>query len=155
MRLWTIHPRYLDTKGLVAVWREGLLAQKVLQDQTKGYRNHPQLRRFKSSSNALGAIATYLRSVCEEGARRGYRFDKEKINPAMFDGQIVCTRGQLYYEWEHLRRKLKQRDLSRLAEIEQIQQLEPHPLFQIVEGEVEDWEIRNESSSDQPFSISS
>jgi len=30
MRLWSLHPRYLDAKGLVALWREGLLAQKVL-----------------------------------------------------------------------------------------------------------------------------
>jgi hypothetical protein len=31
MRLWSLHPRYLDAKGLQAVWREGLLAKKVLQ----------------------------------------------------------------------------------------------------------------------------
>jgi hypothetical protein len=27
MRIWTVHPRYLDPKGLVAAWREALLAQ--------------------------------------------------------------------------------------------------------------------------------
>ena len=143
MRLWTIHPRYLDTKGLLAVWREGLLAQQVLQDKTKGYRNHPQLRRFRSSSDAVGAIATYLRGVYEESVQRGYRFDKDKINPMEFDGQIHCTRGQLYYEWEHLRQKLKQRDPSRFAEVESIKEPESHPLFRIVEGDVEEWEIRN------------
>ena len=143
MRLWTIHPRYLDTKGLLAVWREGLLAQQVLQDKTKGYRNHPQLRRFRSSSDAVGAIATYLRGVYEESVQRGYRFDKDKINPMEFDGQIHCTRGQLYYEWEHLRQKLKQRDPSRFAEVESIKEPESHPLFCIVEGDVEEWEIRN------------
>ncbi|HKX52383.1 MAG TPA: pyrimidine dimer DNA glycosylase/endonuclease V [Nitrosospira sp.] len=37
MRLWTLHPRYLDTKGLVAAWREALLAQKVLSGLTSGY----------------------------------------------------------------------------------------------------------------------
>ena len=36
MRLWSLHPRYLDAKGLVALWREGLLAQAVLKGQTKG-----------------------------------------------------------------------------------------------------------------------
>ena len=143
MRLWTIHPRYLDTKGLLAVWREGLLAQQVLQDKTKGYRNHPQLRRFSSSSDAVGAIATYLRGVYEESVQRGYRFDKDKINPMEFDGQIHCTRGQLYYELEHLRQKLKQRDPSRFAEVESIKEPESHPLFRIVEGDVEEWEIRN------------
>lgn len=35
MRLWTLHPKYLDTKGLVALWREALLAQKVLQGKQK------------------------------------------------------------------------------------------------------------------------
>ncbi|MEN6399799.1 MAG: pyrimidine dimer DNA glycosylase/endonuclease V, partial [Rectinema sp.] len=29
MRLWTLHPQYLDQKGLTAAWREGLLAKKV------------------------------------------------------------------------------------------------------------------------------
>jgi len=31
MRLWTIHPKYLDRQGLLALWREALLAQKVLR----------------------------------------------------------------------------------------------------------------------------
>ncbi|WP_368086417.1 pyrimidine dimer DNA glycosylase/endonuclease V [Nitrosomonas sp. Nm34] len=26
MRLWSIHPKYLDAKGLLALWREGLQA---------------------------------------------------------------------------------------------------------------------------------
>lgn len=30
MRLWSIHQSYLDRQGLLAVWREGLLAQGVL-----------------------------------------------------------------------------------------------------------------------------
>ncbi len=57
MRLWSIHPMYLDSKGLVALWREALLAQNVLLEKTKGYKNHPQLIRFRASKNALGAIA--------------------------------------------------------------------------------------------------
>ena len=141
MRLWTIHPRYLDTKGLLAVWREGLLAQQVLQNKTKGYRHHPQLKRFSASPNALGAIAMYLCHVYEEAARRGYRFDKDKIYSASFEGQIPCTRGQLAYEWNHLREKLRQRDTRRYHEIKELQEPEPHPLFHIVEGDVEDWEI--------------
>lgn len=43
MRLWSLHPQYLDAKGLVALWREGLLAQAVLAGQTRGYKRHPQL----------------------------------------------------------------------------------------------------------------
>lgn len=30
MRLWSIHPCYLDSKGLIALWRESLLAQACL-----------------------------------------------------------------------------------------------------------------------------
>ena len=146
MRLWTVHPRYLDRKGLLAVWREGLLAQKVLHNQTKGYRNHPQLRRFKASPSPLGAIATYLRAVYEDAVRRGYQFKREKINGEKFDGQIACTRGQLRYEWEHLRGKLRQRDPAWYRAIEKVDEPEPHPLFQIIEGDIEDWEVGNSRS---------
>ena len=143
MRLWTLHPRYLDTKGLLAVWREGLLAQQVLQDKTNGYRNHPQLKRFKSSPDALGAIAAYLRGIYEESIQRGYQFDVNKINPVDFHGKINCTRGQLLYEWNHLREKLKHRNPSRYTMLEEVEEPEPHTIFSIVEGDVEDWEIRN------------
>jgi hypothetical protein len=141
MRLWTVHPRYLDTKGLLAAWREGLLAQKVLSGATRGYRNHPQLRRFRSTNDPSAAIAAYLRAVYEEATRRGYSFGAEKIGPRAFDGKIPCTRGQLLYEWEHLKAKLRARDADRYEEIERIEGPEQHPIFEIVEGGVEDWEI--------------
>ncbi|MGA2330816.1 MAG: pyrimidine dimer DNA glycosylase/endonuclease V [Syntrophales bacterium] len=48
MRLWSLHPGYVDARGLVALWREGMLARKVLQHQTKGYKNHLQLHRFSA-----------------------------------------------------------------------------------------------------------
>jgi hypothetical protein len=41
---------YLDGRGLVALWREALLAQAVLRGRTRGYR-HPQLARFRSREN--------------------------------------------------------------------------------------------------------
>lgn len=128
-------------KGLVAAWREGLLAQKVLEDRTKGYRNHPQLKRFRASSDPPGAIGSYLRALHAEAAKRGYRFSEEKITPASFNGTIPCTRGQVLYEWNHLKRKLRLRDAQRYTELEAIQEPEPHPLFHIIEGEIEDWEI--------------
>ena len=109
MRLWTLHPKYLDAQGLVALWREGLLAQKVLQGRTRGYRNHPQLDRFKAQADPVAAIARYLRAVQEEAARRGYRFTRSKIARRPGGRAIAETRGQLAYEWRHLRRKLKRR----------------------------------------------
>src|SRR5215210_1201323 len=144
MRLWTIHPRYLDTKGLLAVWREGLLAQKVLQNQTVGYQNHPQLRRFLSSSHPLAAIAGYLQGIYHEAIQREYQFNADKIVRAVFAGQIASTRGQLLYEWKHLREKLRRRDAIRYQAMENIREPEPHPLFHIIDGDIEDWEIKIE-----------
>lgn len=141
MRLWTVHPRHLDTKGLLAAWREGLLAQKVLEGKTKGYRNHPQLKRFQATANPVGAIAAYLRGICDEATSRGYKFAVEKILPGEFDETIPCTRGQLLYEWNHLKEKLRVRDAKRYGEAAGIAQPEAHPIFHLVEGEVEDWEI--------------
>ena len=141
MRLWTLHPRYLDTKGLLALWREGLLAQQVLRNLTSGYRNHPQLRRFKATPDPPAAIAAYLRVVYEEASRRGYKFSGEKIGPGDFAGRIDCTRGQLLYEWGHLKNKLRVRNAARHGELEGTLEPEAHPLFEIVEGGVEDWEV--------------
>jgi hypothetical protein len=140
MRLWTIHPRHLDTKGLLAVWREGLLAQKVLKGETRGYRNHPQLVRFKTSPDPLGAIAEYLRGLQEESVRRGYKFSGDKIEASRFDGKITCTRGQVAYEWEHLKRKLKTRDAGKYFEAESLKRPDTHPLFSVIKGDVEEWE---------------
>jgi hypothetical protein len=144
MRLWTIHPRYLDTKGLLAVWREGLLAQKVLQHQTVGYQNHPQLRRFIASPDPIAAIAGYLRGIYQEAIQREYQFNEDKIARAEFHGQIASTRGQLLYEWKHLREKLRHRDASRYQAMETVREPEPHPLFYIIDGDIEDWEIKVE-----------
>ncbi len=79
MRLWTIHPKYLDARGLVALWRETLLAQKVLQGETKGYRNHLQLIRFKEQTDPVAYVATYLRFIHQEAVSRGYNFDWTKL----------------------------------------------------------------------------
>ena len=146
MRLWTMHPRFLDTKGLQAVWREGLLAQTVLQNQTAGDRNHPLLKRFRAAQDPVSAIGTYLQEIHREATRRGYQFSQDKIAQAGIDSQIPCTRGQLLYEWKHLLNKLRQRDADRYKEIEELREPQPHPLFHIIDGDIEDWEIRDESS---------
>ena len=81
MRLWSLHPSYLDAVGLVALWREGLLARKVLQGQTKGYIHHPQLFRFRETGNPIHVLDFYLKTVHDESIRRGYNFDLSKISP--------------------------------------------------------------------------
>lgn len=143
MRLWSIHPGYLDSKGLVALWREGLLAQNVLRGNTKGYRNHPQLKRFKNTKNPIGAIASYLRYVVHEADSRGYKFDRSKIVNKKFKGKIHVTSGQLNYELDHLLRKLKSRDYERYIQVHKVKRIEVHPVFKEVAGDIEDWEVVN------------
>src|SRR5215813_5443304 len=110
MRLWSLHPSLLDAKGLVALWREALLAQKVLQGNTTGYRAHPQLDRFRQSADPLGAISTYLWAVHDEATHRGYAFDVAKIALGRRLLTLTVTHGQLEFEREHLKAKLRQRD---------------------------------------------
>lgn len=140
MRLWSIHPAYLDTRGLVALWREGLLAQKVLLGKTRGYKNHPQLLRFRCTMNPPGAIARYLREVAREADARGYNFDKSRIINTRYQGKIPVTRGQAEYEFRHLMTKLKIREPKRYKQLKSVKKIRLHPVFLEVQGEVESWE---------------
>lgn len=142
MRLWSLHPSYLDAKGLVALWREGLLAQNVLLGLSKGYINHPQLTRFKNTADPVGAIATYLGYVADEADRRGYHFDRSKIVNERTENRIPVTTGQLKYEFEHLLKKLKNRDPSLYKRLKAIHAIETHPVFRKTPGNVEDWEVK-------------
>jgi len=141
MRLWSVHPYYLDAKGLVALWREGLLAQKVLQGHTKGYKNHPQLTRFKNTKNPVAAIAAYLGFVVDEAEIRGYHFDRNKITARQCTKKITVTSGQLEYEFNHLLGKLKDRDPQRYFRFKEISDISVHPIFDETAGNIEDWEV--------------
>jgi hypothetical protein len=140
MRLWSLHPKYLDAKGLVALWREALLARAVLRRETRGYTRHPQLDRFRAAPRPLAAIERYLTAVLAEAARRGYRFDASKVRTGVRCGPIPVARGQLDYELAHLRRKLAARAPDAAAALRGLAQPDPHPLFRVVEGPVEEWE---------------
>jgi hypothetical protein len=140
MRIWTLHPQHLDRQGLLALWREGLLAQAVLLGKTRGYLHHPQLARFRKQQDPVAAIATYLAAVHREGLRRGYRFDANKINERRSQSLITETSGQLLYEWQHLKKKLRLRGTSASSELAQVKKPYPHPLFKIVAGQVRNWE---------------
>ena len=141
MRLWSIHPKYLDTKGLVAAWREGLLAKKVLEERTKGYVNHPQLNRFKASSNPLVCINCYLAVIYQESVRRNYHFEKSKIGYlGEKNRNITVTTEQVRYEYELLRYKLQRRNTGAYQEIENLEKIELNPLFIEVPGKIESWE---------------
>ena len=140
MRLWSLNPNYLDTKGLLACWRESLLAKKVLEGKTKGYKNHSQLIRFKKLKNPCFAINSYLVEIEKEAKSRGYSFDKSKIGKEKYKGKIPVTEGQLNHEFEHLKNKLKTRNPKLFLEFKKIKNPIVHPLFKIVSGGVEDWE---------------
>ncbi|NMC67374.1 MAG: hypothetical protein GYA61_04015, partial [Spirochaetales bacterium] len=150
MRLWSISPKYLDTKGLLALWREALLAKKVLEGKTKGYKNHPQLIRFKKTSDPILYINLYLIQVYYEAKARRYQFDFNKIDNEKIMGlnflnleKIKVTDGQIKYEFEFLKKKLKKRDLQKYLKLENIENdmdIEINPIFEIIEGEIEEWE---------------
>lgn len=147
MRLWTLHPEHLDRIGLVALWREGLLAQAVLAERTKGYKNHPQLGRFKAAAQPLRAVGQYLALVQEEATRRGYRFDASKLDePAGDPIRLTVTDGQMALEREHLMAKLKVRSPEDATRLEAAT-VGPHLMFEVVPGPVEPWEKAAGTSS--------
>ena len=141
MRLWSLHPGYLDSKGLVALWREALLAKAVLKGETRGYKNHPQLLRFKDSEYPVDLINRYLSHVFDEALCRGYDFDGKKIDPFMQIGELTVSDKQIEYELQHLLNKLRTRDKSGFKRLSSEENINPHPLFRIVAGEIENWEI--------------
>jgi hypothetical protein len=142
MRLWSLHPKYLDPQGLVALWRETLLAQAVLRGETRGYRNHPQLERFKSHAAPLTAMSLYLQGIHAEAEARGYSFDKSKIRQARRQVILFVTSGQSKYEWMHLMAKLKVRNPALYRKWKETKVPTTHALFKVRAGEIESWERR-------------
>jgi Pyrimidine dimer DNA glycosylase len=140
MRLWTLHPRYLDAKGLVALWREGLLAKHVLAGKTRGYRHHPQLARFRAHPAPVSAINHYLAAIATEADERGYRFDRARIGPVRNPTLLSVNNGQLAFELAHLRAKLAARAPADLARLPSETAIRPHPLFVVQAGPIEPWE---------------
>jgi hypothetical protein len=143
MRLWTLHPKYLDPQGLVALWREALLARAVLRGETTGYRHHPQLHRFQSHAAPRSAINAYLGIVFMEAASRGYAFNRRKVGPVRANTNIKSTAGQLHYEWRRLMRKLRAHSPAVYRRWRNVAAPDSHPLFSIRRGAIEPWERRH------------
>ena len=150
MRLWTLHPKYLDAQGLVALWRETLLARAVLRGRTQGYRQHPQLKRFRSCTSPRTAINGYLALVYVEAHARGYAFDRSKLSRTVSAQRILVTDGQLNYEWRWLLNKLRRRSFPIYRRHLAVSRPEANPLFRVVPGPIADWERveRRESGHD-------
>jgi hypothetical protein len=140
MRLWSLHPRYLDQQGLCALWREALLAKAVLAGRTRGYRKHPQLERFRAHESPRAAINAYLAPIHAEATRRGYAFDQSKIGPLTDVEPIPVTGGQLAFEWRHLMKKLSTRNKTVYRQWAGTRRAQCHPLFRRVHGAIEIWE---------------
>ena len=164
MRLWSVHARHLDTVGLVACWREALLAQRVLTGTTRGYRRHAQLERFLPGSALaaesrgtgpdalLGAagpddgwpgdlIVAYLHALADEASARGHSYDVARIaGPRPDVGPVPVTDGQVAHEWALLSRKLAGRSPAVLERWAGVVVPDVHPLFVVVPGPVARWE---------------
>lgn len=142
MRLWSIRFDWLDPIGLVALWRESLLAKSVIEGNTIGYRNHPQLLRFKSYLSPFNAINTYLLYVKEEADRRGFLFDESKILQSSVDKgiKIAVSQGQLDYELQLLKKKITLRSKNKLEVVFNNESGQPNSLFISYKGPIEPWE---------------
>ena len=140
VRLWSVHPQYLDPKGLVALWREALLARAVLRGHTEGYRQHPQLRRFRSCASPRAAVNRYLSIVYAEARLRGYQIDRSKLGRDQPVARIPVTGGQLHYEWSWLLKKLRRRSPAFYRQHLQVSVPVVHPLFRVVPGPIAEWE---------------
>jgi hypothetical protein len=147
MRIWSLHPQYLDTKGLVAVWRETLLAKHVLEGKTKGYTQHPQLNRFKASGIGVEAVNQYLSFIYDEAVKRAYKFDETKFQRSTNEIKLKVNKGQLEYEFRHLLEKLSIRDNERYVKFKDNKTIVPHPIFEIQEGDIESWEVISKPKS--------
>ena len=147
MRLWSLHPQYLDPQGLVALWREALLARAVLGGSTRGYRSHPQLERFRAHSAPSSAISSYLQGVHAEAVVRGYSFDRSKVGRARTQAPVLVTEGQVQYEWDHLLHKLAVRNPELHERWHVISVPECHPMFRVVPGPIESWERASDTKS--------
>lgn len=146
MRLWSLHPKYLDTKGLVALWREALLAKAVLHDETRGYKHHPQLERFRAHSDPCSAINAYLAVIQDEATARGYNFNRDKVGQVRAVDDIAVTTGQLDFEWQHLQNKLAVRSPAVRAQWSEVVTPTCHPLFRGEPGGVASWERTSSSA---------
>ncbi|WOO78506.1 uncharacterized protein LOC62_02G002053 [Vanrija pseudolonga] len=140
MRLWSLDPALLDRAALIACWREGLLAQKVLAGLTKGYTKHPQLERFRKTPDPPAAIGHFLESLYLEAVARGYNFDVARITvrgrPVP---HIPLHQGQLEYEHDWLVTKVRKRQPDWLDVLEGAPPRAARS-FAVVPGGVESWE---------------
>lgn len=91
--------------------------------------------------NPLGAINYYLSEVYSEALKRGYNFDSNKIDRTFSKIKIPVTKGQVRYEMDHLLKKLETRDPALYLSFRLNKTIHTHPLFKVIQGDIEEWEI--------------
>ena len=64
-----------------------------------------------------------------------------KSSKVKIKDKIPVTKGQLHYEFEHLLKKIKNRDQDLYRKFKNLNDIEPNPLFNNVIGDIEDWGI--------------
>jgi hypothetical protein len=85
-------------------------------------------------------ISAYLWAVHDEATNRGYSFDSSKITRKRQPRTLTVTQGQLDFELGHLKGKLRQRDPGRYRDLRRLREITAHPMFTVVDGEIEPWE---------------
>ena len=147
MRIWTLHPRFLDRQGLLGQWREALQAKNALLDphHSSNVCHERQLRRFKAAKiQALSCMGVYLHAVADEMILRGYKPNVSLIPYYVGTPSLIpVTQGQVNFEIAHLMAKLTERDPSRLLPLSKIRVLmsnQLNPIFKEVGGDIESWE---------------
>lgn len=147
MRIWSFHPKYLDKQGLSRAINEGIAGNKALRKTGEGYppswEKHSQLERFKTT--AIPGIYSQLyldrlfmikyNSWMLETNQEPFFDDIENPYP-----KLKVTIGQLKYEWQRYLKKISKRSPKLYEELKSIELPEPHPLFNIIDGDVESWE---------------
>lgn len=156
MRLWSIHPEYLDRAGLLGLWREALLAQQVLHGLSEGYKNHSHMQRFYAlpKEDAMQHMSDYLFYIWQEGKLRGYKLNVNNIKDprndephimVVPDTLFTVTSGQLALEYQILRMKVKERDPRHFERLQNFPTHKmwvpkPNPVFTLIHGKKEFWE---------------
>lgn len=150
MRLWSLHPSYLDKQALQVCWADALQALEYYKQERaymKGITNdlspyfYPCLDRFRMTGSPIAHITNYLHGLCDESERRNTPFGRAKL-PEFTPGlRLKVTDGQIAREEKLLLLQLNRRKQTQLwMDLFVAEYVQPHPLFEIVSGPVEPWE---------------
>lgn len=123
------------------------------------YYNHPQLDRFKTKDGVIiksgtRYLSTYLGYILNyANNKRKCNYNNSSISLIPFDinqmEKLTITKGQLKYEYDYLQSKLLKSNIKKCRENNELLiynsglQIEPHPIFTVIDGGIEPWEKTN------------